>query len=153
MVARISLDDFFDSLRKQGGYPIADTPDVRAELSQNLAKIATHYPIKSAWPVADIEFAYERHLNNSPDQMRHTREYGYRGTVNLRGYDRNYTINEWFDDFRVEYQLTDTSEVREKMLKALDFGLVSWPPGRLYVTYSEATKRESMSNIRRFFGV
>ena len=153
MVARISLDVFFDSLRKQGGYPIVDTLDVRAELSQNLAKIATHYPIKSVWPVADIEFAYERHLNNSPDQMRHTREYGYMGTVNLRGYDRNYSINEWFDDFRVEYQLADTSEVREKLLKALDPDFVSWPPGRLYVTYTEATKRESTSKIRRFFGV
>lgn len=134
MASRISLDDFFLALRKHGGYPVVDSPEIRAILLKKLAQISQNYPIKSAWPVADVEFAYEQYLNNSPDQIIHTREYRYMGTVNLKGFNRAYSLDEWFDDFRLEYKLKDDHVMRQRMLDLLPQGS-EWPPSLLYQAY------------------
>lgn len=151
MAARISLDEFFEGLRAQGGYPVIDSVEVREAMLRKLDHIARHYPNKSSWPVADIELAYEQYLNNSQDLAKYVREFSYLGTVNLRGYDETYSMNEWFDDFRIEYKLVDTPEVRKQMLFYLPGG-ETWPPSKLYQAHAAATAPPKNSFLRRLFG-
>ena len=151
MAARITLDEFFSALRRQGGSPVIDTQLVRMVLLRKLEQIGRNYPVKFTWPVADIEFAYEQFLNNSRDQLQRTREFGYLGTVNLKAYDETYTLDEWFDDFRIEYALTDTPEVRQKMTSLLPPGN-SWPPARLYQSHKAVTQPLPHSLRERLLG-
>ncbi|WP_152038211.1 hypothetical protein [Paraburkholderia hospita] len=60
--------------------------------------LCASYPIQERRPVLDLESAYQHALNELPDVQDLVRD-GYTGTVNLRGYDDTYTMDEWFGDF------------------------------------------------------
>lgn len=71
--------------------------------------------------------------------------------MNLRGYDETYTLDEWFDDFRIEYKLVDTPEIRAKILMHLS-PKSSWEPRDIYQANKKATEQPK-SFISKLLGL
>jgi hypothetical protein len=150
MVDRLTVDEFFEALRSQNVYPLVDTPSTR-KIVQAVAKAyGSEYPIKDRWPVLDLESAYEGHLNAHANLLEFHKN-GYSGTINLRGFDDQYTLDEWFDDFRSRWSLVDTSSTRQKMLAALPVGK-KWQSPQLYEAHNAALKGTLKGLIRRIQG-
>jgi hypothetical protein len=148
MATRLTVDEFFDALHAQGIQPLIDTPASREVVTVLVKQLCTHYPIQGRWPVLDLETAYEGMLNSRSDLLDLWKQ-GYKGTINLSGYDQTYSLDEWFDDFRRAYKLEDTTRVRATMQGKLPPG-TSWAASSLYQAYKHAT-RPTMGRVLRSF--
>jgi len=124
MVARLTVDQFFDALCDHRAYPLIDTPRVRDIVGKNVRALCADYPIKDRWPLLDLESAYVAYLNAQPDIVVWHRN-GYIGTIRIRNFDETYTLDEWFGDFTRQWNLKDTDGIRAAMLALL-------PPGRAW---------------------
>ncbi|AUT76507.1 hypothetical protein [Paraburkholderia hospita] len=93
MADRLTVQEFFDALRAQKISPLIDTPAVRVSVDTRVRALCASYPIQEHWPVLDLESAYQQALNELPNVQDLVRD-GYTGTVNLRGYDGTYTMDE-----------------------------------------------------------
>ena len=76
---------------------------------------------------------------------------GYTGTVNPRGYDDTYTMDEWFGDFAGQWVLNDTPHIRATMLEQLSAGR-AWKSPELWNAYKKATRTSRDSWLRRLMG-
>lgn len=138
MVARLTVDEFFDALHNKQVYPLVDTPKVRMIVEKTVRAICADYPVKDRWPVLDLESAYESYLNAQPTLV-DWHQNGYKGTVQAGSFDDRYTLDEWFGDFTKQWNLKDTSEVRAVMLARLPDG-VTWRSPDLYSAHECAIK-------------
>jgi hypothetical protein len=100
--------------------------------------------------VLDLESAYQQTLNELPNVLDLVRA-GYTGTVNLRGYDDSYTMDEWFGDFAEQWALNDTPPIRATMLELLP-PASTWQSPRLWDAYKSATRAPHGSWLRRLIG-
>ena len=98
----------------------------------------------------DLESAYQQTLNELPNVLDLARD-GYTGTVNLRGYDNTYTMDEWFGDFAEQWALNDMPHIRAAMLELLP-ATSTWPSPRLWAAYKHATRAPRGSWLRRLIG-
>lgn len=130
MVDRLTVDEFFDAMRRQMITPLVDTPTARRAVAGNVRALCSGYKIRDRWPVLDLESAYEGYLN-AQDNLLELHSAGYRGTINLRGYDDHYDLDEWFGDFTTQWLLIDTPSVRRRMLSLLGPGS-RWRSPQLY---------------------
>ena len=149
MVTRLTVDEFFDALAKQRAYPLVDTPRVREIVARTTRALCADYPIKDRWPVLDLESAYEGYLNGQPELVEWHRN-GYNGTVKAGTFANTYDLNEWFDDFRVQWNLVDTPEVRNKMLSLLPHAR-TWRSPSLYEAHQRAVKGTMKGFLTGFF--
>lgn len=139
MTDRLNIEEFFAALKVQGKKPFIDTSEARQQVYENVKSLTIYYPIQDRWPVLDLESAYESYLNHRPDLATLVRIYGYKGVVNLDGFDEKYTMHEWFGDFIVQYGLKDTFSIRKQMLEKLPAGS-KWEASDLYEAYEKSTK-------------
>ncbi|NPT54591.1 hypothetical protein [Paraburkholderia elongata] len=130
MADRLTVQEFFDALQAQKISPLVDTPAVRASVDARVRALCAGYPIQERWPVLDLESAYQQTLNELSDVLDLVRD-GYTGTVNLRGYDDTYTMDEWFGDFTGQWVLNDTPHIRATMLEQLPAGR-TWKSPQLW---------------------
>ncbi|AXF05550.1 hypothetical protein [Paraburkholderia hospita] len=112
--------------------------------------LCASYPIQERWPVLDLESAYQQALNELPNVHDLVRD-GYTGTVNLRGYDDTYTMDEWFGDFAGQWVLNDTPHIRATMLEQLSAGR-TWKSPELWDAYKKTTRTARDSWLRRLMG-
>ncbi len=150
MVTRLTIDEFFEALKKRRAYPLVDTPRTREIVGKTVRALCADYPIKDRWPVLDLESAYEGYLNAQPEIVK-WHEGGYNGTVRAGSFDEKYTLDEWFGDFTKQWQLKNTSEVRNAMLKALP-DESSWRSPDLYKAHKEAVEATAKGFFKRLFG-
>ncbi|MPW22404.1 hypothetical protein GCT13_37655 [Paraburkholderia sp. CNPSo 3157] len=150
MADRLTVQEFFAALREQKINPRVDTPAVRASVDARVRALCASYPIQERWPVLDLESAYQQTLNELPNVMDLVRD-GYTGTVNLRGYDDTYTMDEWFGDFAEQWALCDAPHIRAAMLELLPRAS-TWPSPRLWEAYKNATRAPRGSWLRRLIG-
>ena len=149
MVARLTVDEFFTAMREQGVYPLVDTLTARKVVHAVARAYGSEYPIKDRWPILDLESAYEGHLNGHADIIEFHRN-GYSGTVNLRGFDDRYTMDEWFNDFRSQWSLIDDHRTRQDMLARLPPG-DRWRSSELYEAHESAVRKTLKGVVRRLF--
>ena len=147
MADRLTVQQFFDALRAQNITPLADTPAVRASVDNRVRNLCTGYPIQGRWPVLDLESVT---LNDLPNLLDLARD-DYLGTVNLRDFDETYAMNEWFDDFRQQWGLTDLPRIRAVMLELLPAGR-TWKSPELWAAYKKAARAPRGSLLRRLLG-
>lgn len=150
MVTRLTVDEFFDALKKRRAYPLVDTPRTREIVAKTVRALCTNYPIKDRWPVLDLESAYEGYLNAQPELVEWHKN-GYDGTVRAGLFDNKYTLDEWFGDFKVQWRLADTPEVRSHMLASLPRDS-SWVSPKLYEAHKNAVSAGTAGFFRRLFG-
>ena len=150
MTDRLTVDEFFSVLLSQDRQPRIDTPESREKVLEHVRSLGRHYAVQDRWPILDLESAYERYLNNRSDLAVLVRKYGYRGVINLRGFDETYSMDEWFVDFTAQYRLNDSIDVREKMYRLLPPG-GKWPAARLNQAYESATKVTIASFFKALF--
>jgi hypothetical protein len=150
MADRLTVQEFFEALREQKISPLVDTPAVRTSVDAQVRALCASYPIQERWPVLDLESAYQQTLNELPNVLDLVRD-GYTGTVNLRGYDDTYTMDEWFGDFAEQWVLRDTPHVRATMLELLP-AASTWQSPRLWEAYKNATRTPRGSWLRRLIG-
>lgn len=148
MVDRLTIDEFFNALHAQGIYPLIDTPDARKVVNAVVRAYGANYPIKDRWPVLDLESAYEGHVNAQSKLSEFCRN-GYKGTINLHGFDDTYSMDEWFDDFRIQWRLIDTPAVRRKMLECMPQG-PRWESPVLYAAHETSVKGSLRGLLRGF---
>ena len=149
MADRLTVEEFFDVMRVQQIYPLLDTKPVREIVERNVRALCPGYPIKNRWPVLDLESAYEGYLNGQPELVRWHKN-GYSGTVNIKGFDNTYEIDEWFNDFRIQWSLVDTPSVQRKMIGLLPTGS-KWSSPALYKAHKEATMFTIGGLLHRLF--
>jgi hypothetical protein len=150
MADRLTVQEFFEALREQKISPLVDTPAVRASVDARVRALCASYPIQERWPVLDLESAYQQTLNELPNVQDLVID-GYSGTVNLRGYDDTYTMDEWFGDFAGQWVLNDTPLIRATMLEQLTAGR-TWKSPQLWAVYKNATRAPRGSWLRRLIG-
>jgi hypothetical protein len=150
MADRLTVQEFFDALRAQKITPLVDTPEARASVDARVRAFCASYPIQERWPVLDLESAYQQTLNELPDVQDLVRD-GYTGTVNLRGYDDTYTMDEWFGDFAEQWALNDVPHIRATMHEQLPAGR-TWKSSELWDAYKKATRAPRGSWLHRLIG-
>jgi hypothetical protein len=150
MADRLTVQDFFDALRAQKISPLVDTTAVRASVDGRVRALCASYPVQERWPVLDLECAYQQVLNELPNVLDLVRD-GYTGTVNLRGYDSTYTMDEWFGDFAEQWALNDTPHIRAAMVELLP-PTSTWLSPTLWLAYKNATRAPRGSWLRRMIG-
>jgi hypothetical protein len=91
---------------------------VRASVDARVRVCCAQAIPSRGWPVLDLESAYQQTLDELPDVLDPVSD-GYRGTVNLQGYDNTYTMDEWFGDFAEQWALNDMLHIRAAMLELL----------------------------------
>ncbi|EUC12462.1 hypothetical protein [Paraburkholderia hospita] len=150
MADRLTVQEFFDALRAQKISSLIDTPAMRVSVDRRVRALCASYPIQERWPVLDLESAYQQALNELPNVQDLVRD-GYTGTVNLRGYDGTYTMDEWFGDFAGQWVLNDTPHIRATMLEQLSAGR-TWKSPELWDAYKKAIRTSRDSWLRRLMG-
>jgi hypothetical protein len=150
MADRLTVQEFFEALCEQKISPLVDTPAVRASVDARVRALCASYPVQERWPVLDLESAYQQTLNELPNVQDLVSD-GYTGTVNLRGYDNTYTMDEWFGDFAGQWVLNDTPPVRATMLEQLPAGR-TWKSPELWDAYKKASRATRDSWLRRLMG-
>lgn len=149
VVDRLTVDELFEALHAQRIYPLIDSPAARKVVQAVARAYGAEYRIKDRWPVLDLESAYEGHLNAHTDTVEFHRN-GYDGTIRLQGFDDRYTMDEWFDDFRSQWSLIDTSDTRRSMLSHLPPGDM-WKSAQLYEAHESAVRGTLRGLARRLF--
>ena len=147
---RLTVQEFFEALGEQKISPLVDTPAVRSRVDTRVRALCASYPIQRRWPVLDLECAYQQVLNELPNVLDLVSD-GYTGTVNLRGYNSTYTMDEWFGDFAEQWALNDTPHIRAAMLELLP-AATTWPSHTLWQAYKNLSRAPRGSWLRRLIG-
>jgi hypothetical protein len=150
MADRLTVQEFFEALRAQKIRPLVDTQAVRVSIDARVRVLCASYPIQGRWPVLDLESAYQQTLNELPNVLDLVRD-GYRGTVNLQGYDNTYTMDEWFGDFAEQWALNDMPHIRAAMLELLP-PTATWLSPTLWLAYKNVSRAPRGSWLRRLIG-
>ena len=150
MADRLTVQEFFEALGEQKISPLVDTPAVRAGVDTRVRALCASYPIQRRWPVLDLECAYQQVLNELPNVLDLVSD-GYTGTVNLRGYDGTYTMDEWFGDFAEQWALNDMPHIRAAMLELLP-PTTTWLSPTLWQAYKNVNRAPRGSRLRRLIG-